>query len=168
MTRQTMNLKRLLLAFVIALSSVMQGCGFKLKGQYYLPDSLKSVYVYSEKRFNPVLSQVKTRLKQNNVYVLSKINEQKAQLKLLPESFQRRTLSLFPNGQVAEYELIYIVKYQVFLPNKSPQNFSVELSREFQDDPNNALAKERERALILSELRVIASDRIMAQLIMVK
>lgn len=152
----------------VLLITLVASCGFKLKGQYYLPDSLKSIYVSSEKRFSPLRTQVIKRLTQNQVTILQSFDETKAELKVLPESFQRRTLSLFPNGQVAEYELIYIANYQVTLPNQQPKPFSVELSREFQDDPNNALAKERERALILSELRVIASDRIMAQLIMIK
>ncbi|MDC2888054.1 LPS assembly lipoprotein LptE [Psychrosphaera sp. G1-22] len=91
-----------------------------------------------------------------------------AELRILPEQFQRKTLSLFPNGQVAEYELIYLVRYQVQKPNKEPLSFNFELSREFQDDPNNALAKERERQLILSELRVLASDRILSQLMMIQ
>lgn len=153
---------------LLLVSSLITACGFKLKGQYYLPDSLKSIYVTSEKRFSPLRVQLEKRLRQNQVVILDALSANKAQLNVLPESFQRRTLSLFPNGQVAEYELIYLASYQVTLPNKKPQRFTVELSREFQDDPNNALAKERERALILSELRVIASDRIMSQLIIVK
>lgn len=153
---------------LLLVSSLITACGFKLKGQYYLPDSLKSIYVTSEKRFSPLRTQLEKRLRQNQVVILDSLSDNKAQLNVLPESFQRRTLSLFPNGQVAEYELIYLASYQVTLPNKKPQRFTVELSREFQDDPNNALAKERERALILSELRVIASDRILSQLIMIK
>lgn len=156
-----------LTAFIVVMAS-LSSCGFKLKGQYYLPDSLKTLYVTSEQRFNPLLKQLTLRLEQNKVDVIDVLTQDTAQLRLLPESFQRRTLSLFPNGQIAEYELLYFANFEVIIPNRPVERFSVELSREFQDDPNNALAKERERALILNELRVIASDRILAQLMMIE
>ena len=152
------------LFMTLSLALLSSSCGFKLKGHYYLPDSLQTLYLTSTKKFSPLAKQVKLRLSQNKVNLLPKFNPDNAELKILPEAFQRRTLSLFPTGQVAEYELIYQVKFEVRLPNKPTQHFAFELNREFQDDPNNALGKERERELILSELRVLASDRIMSQL----
>ena len=152
---------------LLLVSSLITACGFKLKGQYYLPDSLKSIYVTSEKRFSPLRTQLEKRLRQNQVVILDSLSDNKAQLNVLPESFQRRTLSLFPNGQVAEYELIYLASYQVKLPNKKPQRFTVECSRKFQDDQNNALTEERKQALIISEVRVITSDRFLSQLLMI-
>jgi LPS-assembly lipoprotein len=149
---------------ISALSLVVTSCGFNLKGQYYLAESLRTVYLSSAEQFSPLKETLKVRLQKNDVIVLKDFSEGIAEIRLEPESFQRRTLSLFPNGQVAEYELIYIAKYSVHRPTQDPQNYTVELSREFRDDPNNALAKERERELILSELRIIASDRILAQL----
>lgn len=157
-------MKSVLLFISISLALLSSSCGFSLKGHYYLPESLQTLYLTSTKKFSPLAKQVKLRLSQNQVVVLSEFDPKKAELKILPEEFQRRTLSLFPNGQVAEYELIYQVTFEVKLPNKPTQHFAFELNREFQDDPNNALGKERERELILSELRVLASDRIMYQL----
>jgi LPS-assembly lipoprotein len=158
------TMKSVLVFTTILIALFSSSCGFKLKGHYYLPDSLQTLYLTSSKKFSPLAKQVKIRLSQNKVTLLPKFNVNNAELKILPEQFQRRTLSLFPNGQVAEYELIYQVEFEVRLPNKPTQHFSFELTREFQDDPNNALGKERERQLILSELRVLASDRIMSQL----
>jgi LPS-assembly lipoprotein len=161
----TISTMKSVLVFATILSVLFSSsCGFKLKGHYYLPESLQTLYLTSTKKFSPLAKQVKIRLSQHKVVLLPKFNAKNAELKILPEQFQRRTLSLFPNGQVAEYELIYQVEFEVRLPNKPAQYFSFELNREFQDDPNNALGKERERELILSELRVLASDRIMSQL----
>lgn len=158
------NMKSVLLVITFAVAMISSGCGFKLKGHYYLPESLQTLYLTSSKKFSPLAKQVKLRLSQNGVNLLPKFNREHAELKILPEKFQRRTLSLFPNGQVAEYELIYQVEFEVRLPNQPTQTFAFELNREFQDDPNNALGKERERELILSELRILASQRIMSQL----
>lgn len=161
-------MKLLWVLLVVLMSQSMTSCGFRLKGQYYLPESLQKIHLSSENRFSPLKKQVEKRLMQNQVALYKYPKADIAELRILPEQFQRKTLSLFPNGQVAEYELIYMVRYQVFKPNKEPLNFNFELSREFQDDPNNALAKERERQLILAELRVLASDRILSQLMMIQ
>lgn len=148
----------------LLLVSLLQACGFHLKGQYYLPASLQTMHLSSVKAHSPVLKELKAKLAHNNVKLVDESTAQITELRILPEQFQRRTLSLFPNGQLAEYELLYKVSVEVSQPNSEPQRFDVELSREFQDDPNNALAKQRERELILSELRAIAADRILAQL----
>lgn len=161
-------MKPLWLLISILILSLLNGCGFRLKGQYYLPDSLQKIHLSSVNKFSPLTKQVENRLTQNQVDLIKKHAPNIAELRILPEQFQRKTLSLFPNGQVAEYELIYLVRYQVTKPNQEPLLFNFELSREFQDDPNNALAKERERQLILSELRVLASDRILSQLMMIQ
>jgi len=76
-------------------------------------------------------------------------------------------LSVFQNGQVAEYELIYAVHYQLRFSSKNdgspeePQDFRFELNRDYQDDPNLALAKSRELSLLLSEMRKSAADKIL-------
>lgn len=144
--------------------SVLTSCGFKLRGSYDLPHSIRTLHITESAQFNPLIKVVETRLKQNNVTIIDKFNQQTSVLTIMPEQFQRQTLSLLPNGQIAEYKLVYLVNYQLQQPNKTPLSFRFELTREFQDDPNNALAKERERELILSELRVMASDRILSQL----
>lgn len=161
-------MKKLPLLLLVTTASILASCGFHLKGQYYLPSDLKQLYISSEKSYSPLKKKLKQRLEQNQVTILKVQEANKAELRVLPERFQRKTLSLFPNGQVAEYELIYEVRYQVRQVGKEPQTFSFELSREFEDDPNASLAKERERALILDELRVMASDRILSQLIMLQ
>lgn len=160
-----MNLKPIIFALTtLLIINLISSCGFRLKGQYYLPDTLQTLYLSSEKKFSPLAQQVKIRLLQNQVNVVDSSKKDISELRVLRETFQRRSLSLFPNGQVAEYELIYMVNFELYQPNQQVQTFSVELSREFQDDPNNALAKQKERELILKELRVIASDRILTQL----
>ena len=69
-------------------------------------------------------------------------------------------LSVFPTGQVAEYELIYSVNYTVTFPGEPPQDSYIEVLREYQDDPNELLAKSRELDLVMSEMRQEAADRI--------
>lgn len=156
-------MKAILFSSLLSLSLVLSSCGFRLKGDYDLPTSLQTVSISASKKFSPLVKELKNQLSHNRVSIV-KASPNVSAIHILPERFQRKTLSLFPNGQVAEYELIYQVSVRLVQPNKEPEIFEFEMSREFQDDPNNSLAKERERELILNELRVLAAERILAQL----
>jgi LPS-assembly lipoprotein len=61
---------------------------------------------------------------------------------------------------VAEYDLVYTVEYQVVFPNRVPIKNKLTVSREYQDDPDQILAKSRELNLVLNELREEAADRL--------
>ena len=111
-----------------------------------------------------LISLLGTQLQRNNVKLLDNADVNSAVFVLEQDSLQRRTLSLFPNGQVAEYSLIYKVDYQLVLPGEEPKTYQIELFRDYQDDPSRALAKSRELDLMLSELRSQAVARIIRQL----
>ena len=85
-------------------------------------------------------------------------------VRILPESLERRLLSVYPTGQVAEYELIYGVKYVVQFPDAEAVSADFEVLRDYQDDPDQVLAKSRELELVLQEMREEAADRIIRRL----
>lgn len=144
--------------------SLITSCGFQLRGQYLLPQELQTLYVSSEDNFGELTRLVKQHLTINDVNVLPTPKSNVPELRILRDQLNRRTLSVLPNGQVAEYELIYTVNYRITLPDQEPQNFNFDLYREYQDDPNAALAKSRELNLLLSEMRGRAADRILREL----
>ncbi|TMO81756.1 LPS assembly lipoprotein LptE [Pseudoalteromonas spongiae] len=147
----------LLLCFVL-----LVGCGFKLRTASVLPDDLQNLVVTATTPDSQLFTELQNSLTLSNINTDSK--HATAELKLLKDSLNRRTLSLFPNGQVAEHELIYTVSYQLIRDKQKPITNSFELTRNYQDDPDNALAKSREMELILSELRQQASNLIIRQL----
>ncbi|MCF6458501.1 LPS assembly lipoprotein LptE [Pseudoalteromonas sp. MMG024] len=147
----------LLLCFVL-----LVGCGFKLRTASVLPDDLQNLVVTATNPDSQLFTELQNSLALSNINTDSKYAT--AELKLLNDSLNRRTLSLFPNGQVAEHELIYTVSYQLIRDKQKPITNSFELTRNYQDDPDNALAKSREMELILSELRQQASNLIIRQL----
>ncbi|MEC8326954.1 MAG: LPS assembly lipoprotein LptE [Pseudomonadota bacterium] len=147
----------LLLCFVL-----LVGCGFKLRTASVLPDDLQNLVVTATNPDSQLFTELQNSLALSNINTDSK--QATAELKLLKDSLNRRTLSLFPNGQVAEHELIYTVSYQLIRDKQKPITNSFELTRNYQDDPDNALAKSREMELILSELRQQASNLIIRQL----
>lgn len=154
-----MTYKRLITVFTLV--SLLSACGFHLRGDYLLNDELQTLYVSSNDVHGELTRLVKQHLSHNQVKVLKHKNAQVPELRIMSDTLGRRTLSVFQNGQVAEYELIYAVHYQIRFANEEPQNFRFELNRDYQDDPNIALAKSRELSLLLSEMRTSAADKIL-------
>ena len=148
----------LLLCFVL-----LVGCGFKLRTASVLPNDLQNLVVTANNPDSQLFAELQKSLALSNINTTDS-SSSSAELKLLNDSLTRRTLSLFPNGQVAEHELIYTVRYQLIRDKQKPITNSFELTRNYQDDPDNALAKSREMELILSELRAQASNLIIRQL----
>ncbi|WP_372771255.1 LPS assembly lipoprotein LptE [Pseudoalteromonas sp.] len=148
----------LLLCFVL-----LVGCGFKLRTASVLPEDLQNLVVTANNPDSQLFAELQKSLALSNINTTDE-SHASAELKLLNDSLTRRTLSLFPNGQVAEHELIYTVRYRLIRDQQKPITNSFELTRNYQDDPDNALAKSREMELILSELRAQASNLIIRQL----
>lgn len=149
---------------VLITTSLLTACGFKLRGNYLIDDQLKTLYLSSSDVHGELTRLVKLNLTRNQVNVLSASKADIPELRIVSDKLDRRTLSVFSNGQVAEYELIYSVNYQVRFTGQDPQKYRFELYRDYQDDPNLALAKSRELSLLLSEMRTAAADKILRDL----
>lgn len=143
------------------LAVILSGCGFQLRGNYLLAPELQTIEFSSVDKFGELTRLVKQHLTINDVNLVSQSQKPVPQMRILQDNLDRRTLSLFPNGQVAEYELIYTVRYQILIPGQDIQNFSFELNRDYQDDPDIALAKSRELSLMLREMRQEAANKIL-------
>lgn len=150
------------LAIIWLAASLLAGCGFHLRGNLPL-SQFPAIYVQSEAH-SELAALLEQRFRQNKVTLLNAYQQDRPALNILKDTLERRTLSLFANGQVAEYELIYKVEYQIQLAGQEPQRYQFELFRDYQDDPNQALAKAQELELLLNELRQQAANRIIRQL----
>jgi LPS-assembly lipoprotein len=84
-------------------------------------------------------------------------------LELQRESVTRRLLSVFASGQVAEYELAYELHYVLHGNGKAVPR-TIQILRDYQDDPKQVLAKSLELELIMSELRQRAVQQVVAYL----
>ena len=147
------------------------GCGFKLRGDYGLPADIQQLQLLAAQKNTPLQRILEKQLQGFNIEVwdntasVSKINEQvDAVVYLTSDRLERRLLSLFSTGQVAEYELVYTIKYQIQFPAQDPQEIEFDVTREYQDDPDEVLAKSRELDLIQNEMRREAANRIIRQI----
>lgn len=148
---------------LVLMCFVLSSCGFHLKKASSLPDNLKTLTLKGDDEKSSLFLNLKKELKASNVE-LTPSAKKVAQLYLRKESIERQTLSLFQNGQVAEYELAYGVSYVVKRPGEKAIEKRFELYRNYQDDPDHALAKAKELELLISEIRKQASGRIVREL----
>ena len=103
--RATLNL-----VLILVLIATLTGCGFQLRGNYQLPETLQSVSLKSQ-----VSKELNEHMQQRFAHSGIKLSEeaQPITVHLTSDKLERRTLSLFESGQVAEYELLYQVNYQL-------------------------------------------------------
>nr|WP_211245059.1 LPS assembly lipoprotein LptE [Thalassotalea mangrovi] len=142
-------------------TALLSACGFQLRGSYLLPQELQTLYLSSTDVHGELTRLVRQNLQVNNIEVLKQQSSEAPELRILNDSLDRRTLSLFENGQVAEYELTYTVRYEIRMQGKEKQDFKFEIYRNYQDNPDAALAKSRELTLLRKEMRIEAADRIL-------
>lgn len=146
---------------LITICLLLSGCGFQLRDAYQIPPSMQQLAL-DYPQFSAFGEAFQQRLELAGV-VLDPSSD--TRIEVLDDALDRRTLSLSASGQVAEYELIYQVRYQLLQSNRAPQVFQLEVFRDYQDDPNFALAKSREREILVQEMRVEAARRALLQLI---
>ncbi len=168
-TKSFVSRKALCRLAVIGLCGLLlNACGFALRGSQALPENLTHVKINSQLQYTGISQALEERLP---VYQLNSVGVQQDNEKFIdssstviinlqPENFERRLLSVFSSGQVAEYELVYSLRYEVIFPGMLPIQNRLFVSREYQDDPDQILAKSRELDLVLEELRTESADRI--------
>ena len=147
------------------------GCGFKLRGDYGLPVGIEQLQLLAIQKNTPLYRVLWKQLQGYKIDVLDNTasvgqleSEIDAIVYLTSDKLERRLLSLFSTGQVAEYELVYTIKYQIQFPAQDPQEMEFDVTREYQDDPDAVLAKSRELDLIQNEMRQEAANRIIRQI----
>lgn len=164
-----LRLNVLLLITTVVLTTV--GCGFKLRGDYGLPSGIQNLQLSAAQNNAPLHRILNKQLQSFDIAVWDTQSSQNQPDKpmdvvvyLTSDQLERRLLSLFSTGQVAEYELVYSIKYQLQFPNQDPQEIEFDVTREYQDDPDAVLAKSRELDLIQNEMRIEAANRIIRQI----
>jgi LPS-assembly lipoprotein len=165
-------LKRICLnVCILTIVLTMVGCGFKLRGDYGLPSGIQQLQLLAAQKNTPLHRILGKQLQGINIDVwdntasASQIDEQVDVIVYLSsDQLERRLLSLFSSGQVAEYELVYTIKYQIQFPAQDALEIEFDVTREYQDDPDAVLAKSRELDLIQNEMRQEAANRIIRQI----
>ncbi|GGZ06712.1 LPS assembly lipoprotein LptE [Shewanella fodinae] len=159
----TKYMRRLMFSALALVMLTSAGCGFHLQGSYSIPPQLRTLSLITPDQYSELSRLVQDRLRLHNISV-KPVSAKLPRLTLMKDSLERSTLSIYPTGNVAEYELIYRVFFSIAMPDKEAQSFTAEVRRDYLDDPRTALAKSREMDLLVKEMRVQAADYIIQTL----
>lgn len=159
-------------ALVLALVPLLAACGFHLRGResVELSPALARVWVDMGARpaFPLLLVEMRNALKTQTRVELADGASGAAVLTLFAESFQSHAELASANGTpvTSGYILNYRVSYRlqdasgnVLVPGKA-----VKLQRQYDFDPNNVVAKEKEQDYLRGEMQRDAVQQILRQL----
>jgi len=136
----------ILLSLVLSLSA----CGFRLRGSVEVPDVLQQTHIAGIAEFSVLNQELKRVLQRSGSVVLSQPENAKSIISIAGENFKRRVLSVDAQGRTSEYELRYNYSFNIHDAQGEVivKNQTIDLTRDYQFDPNNVLAKDAEEAQI--------------------
>ncbi len=149
---------------LISIIALLSACGFTLRGQQIPQSLLSHLTLESTAQHSGLHQSTQAFFEQQGLAAIDNNGNIDNTMVLEPENIERRLLSVFSTGQVAEYELIYNVRYSLSIGEQPPIFYEFVLTREYQDDPRQVLAKTRELNLVLNELRQEAARTIYQRL----
>ncbi|CAM3578345.1 LPS-assembly lipoprotein LptE precursor [Vibrio aerogenes CECT 7868] len=152
---------------IVCLSMLLTACGFHLRGDYDIPESLNRLSMTSYDQYSQLTRMIKNQLHMNEVRIVPPA-ENTPNLHLMSEAISSRTLSVYQNTRAAEEELTLKVTYQVTIPEIGARQFVTSVTRSYLDNPLTALAKSVERTMIEEEMRQLATSQIIRQMARLK
>lgn len=131
----------------------LAGCGFRLRGRFELP--FEKIYL-DMNRNTPFTARIARLLRAgSNVTIVDSAEQAQAILKLTRQSRERNIISYNANGEAREYELKYIVQFQLTTPRGTPYlpETTLVAVREISYDDSDYLSRDNEEALVISEMQ---------------
>ncbi|MDC5819699.1 LPS assembly lipoprotein LptE [Vibrio europaeus] len=151
------------LTSVVLMASLLSACGFHLRGDYSVPEELKTISLTSYDQYSSFTRMMKGQLRLSEIDIVPP-SDSTPNLHLLSEGVGERTLSLYQNTRAAEKELTFRASYRVTVPELGSKTFSTSVTRSYLDNPLTALAKSVERDMIEDEMRKLAASQIIRQM----
>ncbi|MDH5738060.1 MAG: LPS assembly lipoprotein LptE [Gammaproteobacteria bacterium] len=139
---------------VTSTSSLLSGCGWRLRGSINLPPVMAKTYIQGVAPFSELGLQLKSSLNGADAEVVEHVSQATASLVILGNDVKRRVLAIDKSGQASEYELSYVLRFTV-LDEKGKQLMpeqTVTATRDYQFDPNAILAKGDEEAKLRKDM----------------
>lgn len=145
--------------FILVFSlSLLQSCGFRLRGASELPNTVKFAVIDGVAQFSELGLAIKQQLVSSGAKVLTKADVDTMHFVVLKNEFSRRVLSVDSSGRANEYELTYESSIRVLdaKGNLLVAERTVSLNRNYIYDLDNALAKSDEEASIKLQMISLA------------
>jgi len=132
----------------------LSACGFRLRGSVEVPDVLQQTYIAGVAEFSELNQELRKVLQRSGSTVVNNSASAKSIITISSENFRRRVLSVDSVGRASEYELHY--KYNFTISRAEGEviirDQSIIVTRDYQFDPDNVLAKDAEETQIRSDM----------------
>ena len=153
------------LASLMLLTISLTGCGFHLQHDTEVPARFKKMSYMSYDPYGRLSRDIKELLRDNHVTLTNNESSQNLPiLKVVRDSLDRSTISIYKDGKAAEYQLVLTVETQVIIEKEKIYPINVRVFRTFFDNPSAALAKTTEQDLIEDEMYMEAAKQIIRKL----
>lgn len=156
---------RLLLIVGIGLSLVLSGCGFKLQGSSPLPFNTLYTNISLNSAFG---AQLQRMLEANSpgLRFVAERDEAQATLIQLQNSRRTRDVALDPQGNVEEYQLNLVFRFELLdaQGKKILAPTTLTVTRYLPNDPDSVQAKESERASLYAAMEQDVIERLSRRL----
>ena len=157
-------MKKYLASFML-LTISLTGCGFHLQHDTEVPARFKKMSYMSYDPYGRLSRDIKELLSDNHVTLTNNESSQNLPiLKVVRDSLDRSTISIYKDGKAAEYQLVLTVETQVIIEKEKIYPINVRVFRTFFDNPSAALAKTTEQDLIEDEMYMEAAKQIIRKL----
>jgi LPS-assembly lipoprotein len=167
--------KRLRLITLVLILCVSTGCSFQLRGSYHIPKSLQMLQLTPDS--NDYFSRtLKRQLKLHDVQLVdihdvvepSPTKKQKKKiypiLRIISHGSSESNLTVYADGNIAEYQLTYVVKFSIQQPKKEPKQYTIRVQRYYTNNPDFALAGGAEKGMTIKQMEAEAVQRVIQHL----
>lgn len=148
---------------LIALAGSISACGFHLRGQIPVPESLSVIAVQSKDR--DLYQSLVEALSTSGATVVRTSSDAKALLDLHKVDFERQVLTIDDRGKVTGYRLVYRVRFRVTsAEGEKLRESNAVARRDFNFDPDLVLQKEIEENALREDMVLELTQTILRQL----
>lgn len=153
-------------ALLLLTASLLQGCGFQLRGSVALPASIGPVYIQGLGEYDELRRELAQIFTFSDITVLKEPKGAASTLRIDNRSTDRRVLSVDGNGNVAEYELHEGARFSLVATDGSalvkPQVVSAITT--YLNAETQVLGKQQEEGTLRKDLQRDLASQIMRRL----
>jgi LPS-assembly lipoprotein len=143
------------LLLLAAMTVVVTGCGFHLRGSAALPPSMAVTFISSNQPFSSLVDDFAAALKIHDVTVTQERSEATAVLSILENDIETRVLSVNTSGKVLEYDILQTITFSVVTAGNEtlvPEQ-TLSLNRDYIFSSTDVLGKQREDKVVRANLQ---------------
>ena len=137
------------LLLLVALATLLGGCGFQLRGNPVVPPEMSRTYIATDDHYSLFYRTFRTQLENAGAEIVDSPGDATAEFVILSDDTGQRVLSVSARNVPTEFEVYYTVYYTVRGGEKTLLEPQLQtLTRDYTYDETRVLGKAREEELL--------------------